>query len=182
MSHVRSGTRLSQRKFFYISGHAWCVRVIGPHVALLRVLQEIEMGSGSVALAAAKDAILKSLQERGNANAQWWSQSVLGALGGCGTWFRVALRQLSGMLVIVFARSELQDVRLIKFLWLVSNDIGVFPLWESMPLVATKHVYLSGHVICCVCHRGWRVCCPFARLSVGVSAHLPGRSAAPCSL
>ena len=48
------------------------------------------------------------LQERGNSNAQAWQVLVAGALGPNAAWARVGLRQLSGMLIMVFARTELQ--------------------------------------------------------------------------
>ena len=44
-------------------------------------------------------------QERGNANAQSWSASVEGALGS--SWARLGLRQLSGMLILVYVRKKL---------------------------------------------------------------------------
>ena len=51
------------------------------------------------------------LQEIGNSNAQWWSKHLMLALdGGAGGWSQIGLRQLSGMLVLVFARSRLKDV------------------------------------------------------------------------
>ena len=54
---------------------------------------------------------LRLAQEVGNANAQWWSKRLLGALAaGGGAWVPVGLRQLSGMLVLVFARSALRNV------------------------------------------------------------------------
>ena len=70
-------------------------------------LQEIEMGGSSVALAAAREAVLPSSNERGNATAQWWAGALQAALGGPGAWARVGLRQLSGMLVLVYARVHL---------------------------------------------------------------------------
>ena len=45
-------------------------------------------------------------QEKGNNNAQWWQGQVLSTLGP-ERWMRVGLRQLSGMLVMVFALSSL---------------------------------------------------------------------------
>ncbi|KAL0054630.1 hypothetical protein WJX82_000216 [Trebouxia sp. C0006] len=69
-------------------------------------LQEIEMGGGSVAVAVAKDILNKSAQEKGNNNAQWWQAQVMSTLGA-DRWMRVGLRQLSGMLVMVFALSSL---------------------------------------------------------------------------
>lgn len=70
-------------------------------------LQEVEMGGTSVALAVAKDALSYKLQERGNANAQFWSSFVLDALSEK-HFHQVALRQLSGMLIMVFARNNLR--------------------------------------------------------------------------
>lgn len=48
------------------------------------------------------------LQEKGNNNGQWWAAQLLLALGGASRWGKFGLRQLSGMLVLVFARTELQ--------------------------------------------------------------------------
>ena len=48
------------------------------------------------------------LQEKGNNNAQWWQNMLLKSLGSHRQWFRVGLRQLSGMLIVVFAVGTLQ--------------------------------------------------------------------------
>ena len=72
-------------------------------------LQEVEMGGTSVAIAAAKETLASKSQERGNANAQYWMTAVLSTLG-TRTWYHVALRQLSGMLILVFARKDLENV------------------------------------------------------------------------
>ncbi|GAB4822767.1 hypothetical protein N2152v2_009813 [Parachlorella kessleri] len=86
------------------------VNVTDPGIQLVVVgLQEIEMGGSSVALAAAKDALSYKFQERGNTNAKFWSASILEALGGEQRWYQLALRQLSGMLVLVFARTNLKN-------------------------------------------------------------------------
>jgi hypothetical protein len=54
---------------------------------------------------------LSALQEIGNSNAQWWSKHLLLALDGSpGAWCQIGLRQLSGMLILVFARSQLKGV------------------------------------------------------------------------
>ena len=45
------------------------------------------------------------LQEKGNINAQSWSHAIHSAIGD--DWQRVGLRQLSGMLVLVYIRSNL---------------------------------------------------------------------------
>ena len=44
-------------------------------------------------------------QEKGNINAQSWSHAIYSAIGD--DWQRVGLRQLSGMLVLVYIRSNL---------------------------------------------------------------------------
>ncbi len=46
------------------------------------------------------------MQEKGNANAHWWGRRCLRALSSAagGAWTQVGLRQLSGMLALVFAR------------------------------------------------------------------------------
>lgn len=71
-------------------------------------LQEVEMGGASVALAAAKETLSTKSQEKGNANAQFWANALSSTLGSR-NWYNVSMRQLSGMLVIVFARSNLSD-------------------------------------------------------------------------
>ena len=68
-------------------------------------LQEVEMGGASVALAAAKETLAAKSQERGNSNAQYWANAVSSVLGR--SWQSVSLRQLSGMLVMVYAQSNL---------------------------------------------------------------------------
>ena len=56
-----------------------------------------------------KQAYSPCLQEKGNSNAQWWQQQLLGRLGSTGgSWMHVGLRQLSGMLIMVFALTSLQ--------------------------------------------------------------------------
>lgn len=76
---------------------------------VLMCLQEVEMGSTSVALAAYKDALSTKLQEQGNVNARFWSERCLDALGGGSHWYQVGLRQLSGMLLMVYGRLHLKS-------------------------------------------------------------------------
>ncbi|GIL46869.1 hypothetical protein Vafri_3741 [Volvox africanus] len=72
-------------------------------------LQEVEMGTSSVAWDAAVTLLSKSMLERGNQNAQWWAMELAAALAAMGrTWERVALRQMSGLVIVVFCRTELQ--------------------------------------------------------------------------
>ena len=69
-------------------------------------LQEVEMGGTSVALAAARETLASKSQERGNANAQFWVNAIASSLGDR-SWHNVSLRQLSGMLIAVFAKKDL---------------------------------------------------------------------------
>ncbi|GIL70795.1 hypothetical protein Vretimale_3892 [Volvox reticuliferus] len=72
-------------------------------------LQEVEMGTSSVAWDAAVTLLSKSMLERGNQNAQWWATELAAALTATGrSWERVALRQMSGLVIVVFCRTELQ--------------------------------------------------------------------------
>lgn len=54
------------------------------------------MGTGSVATDAVRSMLNRAALEKGNANAQWWSDQLLLALGGQEVFTRVALRQMSG--------------------------------------------------------------------------------------
>uniref|UniRef100_A0A7S0S3D7 Inositol polyphosphate-related phosphatase domain-containing protein n=1 Tax=Chlamydomonas leiostraca TaxID=1034604 RepID=A0A7S0S3D7_9CHLO len=72
-------------------------------------LQELEVGTSSVALDAARSVLNRAALEKGNANAQWWADLLGSALAGGadGGWVRVALRQMSGMLAVVWVRQQL---------------------------------------------------------------------------
>ncbi|KAG2498827.1 hypothetical protein HYH03_003020 [Edaphochlamys debaryana] len=71
-------------------------------------LQEVEMGTSSVAKDAVTQFLAKSALERGNQNAQWWSTELENALNATNTpWTRKGLRQMSGLVILVFVRSEL---------------------------------------------------------------------------
>jgi hypothetical protein len=73
-------------------------------------LHEIEkLGAGSVSASAARE--LAGLGDTLNANASWWQSALLAALedasAGGGGWEALAARQLSGMLLLVYARKRL---------------------------------------------------------------------------
>ena len=68
-------------------------------------LQEVEMGGKSVAIAVAKETLSAKSQEKGNANAQFWVNTTAASLGR--HWYHLSLRQLSGMIVMVFARKDI---------------------------------------------------------------------------
>lgn len=85
----------------------WIREHSGDKSLIVVSLQEVEMGGASVALAAAKETLSTKSQEKGNANAQFWLNSLSTVLGR--SWYNVSMRQLSGMLIIVFARSDLSE-------------------------------------------------------------------------
>jgi phosphatidylinositol-bisphosphatase len=73
-------------------------------------LQEVEMGTGSVAAAAlfASGVVGRSRLEGGTAAGQAWAAELHACLdGGAQAWERVGMRQMSGVLAAVFARREL---------------------------------------------------------------------------
>ncbi|GMH44412.1 hypothetical protein BSKO_12364 [Bryopsis sp. KO-2023] len=78
-------------------------------------LQEVEMGTSSVAKSIAIETWSKSaMQEKGNSNAQWWYTELENALNceddfSKSKWGKVGMRQMSGILVFAFARQEFMD-------------------------------------------------------------------------
>lgn len=72
-------------------------------------LQEVEMGTGSVAAAAlfASGVVGRAKLETGTAAGQAWAAELHACLdGGSVAWERVGMRQMSGVLAAVFARRE----------------------------------------------------------------------------
>jgi len=69
-------------------------------------LQEVEMGTGSVATDLVANFINKGALERGNVNAQWWYSELHNVLRVRG-FVQLGLRQMSGLLVMAFVRDEL---------------------------------------------------------------------------
>eukprot|EP00268_Persea_americana_P047936 TRINITY_DN5024_c0_g1_i2.p1 TRINITY_DN5024_c0_g1~~TRINITY_DN5024_c0_g1_i2.p1 ORF type:complete len:1085 (+),score=190.51 TRINITY_DN5024_c0_g1_i2:138-3392(+) len=67
-------------------------------------LQEIEMGAGVLAMAAAKETV--GLE--GSANGQWWLDAIGKTLDEGTTFERVGSRQLAGLLISVWARKNLR--------------------------------------------------------------------------
>eukprot|EP01024_Parvocaulis_polyphysoides_P034507 TRINITY_DN30553_c0_g1_i2.p2 TRINITY_DN30553_c0_g1~~TRINITY_DN30553_c0_g1_i2.p2 ORF type:complete len:315 (+),score=19.47 TRINITY_DN30553_c0_g1_i2:26-946(+) len=103
-------------------------------------LQEVEMGTGSVAVAAAKERVYKQWLEQGNRNAQWWASEIENALGK--GWMRVGMRQLSGMLIVCMIRQELYehvgDVLTASVACGVAGIGGNVKLWMMAFLVKAK--------------------------------------------
>lgn len=84
------------------------------HSCLQLQQRSVAAREGSVRAVGAPDkAICMCAQERGNANAQSWSASIEATLGP--QWVRLGLRQLSGMLILVYARKQFL-VRATRFL------------------------------------------------------------------
>ncbi|WIA12339.1 hypothetical protein OEZ85_012390 [Tetradesmus obliquus] len=71
-------------------------------------LQEVEMGTMSVGKDAITQYLAKSKAESATAAAQAWVAMIGEVLRGVGDFRRVGLRQMSGVLVLVFARAELE--------------------------------------------------------------------------
>ncbi|XP_077247069.1 type II inositol polyphosphate 5-phosphatase 15-like [Tasmannia lanceolata] len=67
-------------------------------------LQEVEMGAGFLAMAAAKETV--GLE--GSANGQWWLDAIGRTLDEGTTFERVGSRQLAGLLIGVWARKNLR--------------------------------------------------------------------------
>ncbi|KAL4198921.1 hypothetical protein AMTRI_Chr03g48500 [Amborella trichopoda] len=67
-------------------------------------LQEVEMGAGFLAMAAAKETV--GLE--GSANGQWWLDTIGKTLDEGATFERVGSRQLAGLLIAVWARKNLR--------------------------------------------------------------------------
>jgi len=125
LKDVRSS--LSTRRVYNVLGVTWNVNQTRPGLHAFRNilggengaasaafvvlgLQEIEMGGASVISSAAKEKIRPELQEQGNANAQFWGEAVLRVLNNMmpNAWVKVGMRQMSGLLTLVYARQELK--------------------------------------------------------------------------
>ncbi|KAJ1269257.1 hypothetical protein BS78_07G197100 [Paspalum vaginatum] len=67
-------------------------------------LQEVEMGAGVLAMAAAKE----SVGLEGSANGQWWIDNIGKTLDEGISFHRVGSRQLAGLLIAAWARNDLK--------------------------------------------------------------------------
>ncbi|KAK1277589.1 Type I inositol 1,4,5-trisphosphate 5-phosphatase 12 [Acorus gramineus] len=74
-----------------------CIVVVG--------LQEVEMGAGFLAMAAAKETV--GLE--GSANGQWWLDAIGKTLDEGKTFERVGSRQLAGLLIAIWARKNFRE-------------------------------------------------------------------------
>ncbi len=110
LSVLAATWNVSETQPAQLSLHFWLGNKAKDADIIIVGLQEIEMGSSSVAQAVVMDQL--SLSEKGNKTASWWRKALakaLGSMGGQGpeAWQMVGMRQLSGMMVIVFVRTSL---------------------------------------------------------------------------
>ncbi|KAG0573387.1 hypothetical protein KC19_VG174200 [Ceratodon purpureus] len=72
-------------------------------------LQEMEMGAGSIGLAAVKETVGVGLLNKGSANGQWWLDNIGSVIGEGKMFERVGDRQLAGLLIGVWARRNIRQ-------------------------------------------------------------------------
>ncbi|KAG0597124.1 hypothetical protein M758_UG313100 [Ceratodon purpureus] len=72
-------------------------------------LQEMEMGAGSIGLAAVKETVGVGLLDKGSANGQWWLDNIGSVIGEGKEFERVGDRQLAGLLIGVWARKTIRQ-------------------------------------------------------------------------
>jgi hypothetical protein len=109
-------------------------------------------GSETLSLARPTASVGNMVQEKGNANVAWWVSSTLEALG-TDEWRKVGLRQLSGMLILVFARTHLMVGFLVitwSRFWLLRAplSLGGFLVisWSRVLVFASIHV-MTGFLV-----------------------------------
>ncbi|KAK3123911.1 hypothetical protein QOZ80_8AG0637880 [Eleusine coracana subsp. coracana] len=95
---------VAQEKASYESLWSW-LGSASPDVGLVVVgLQEVEMGAGALAMAAAKE----SVGLEGSNNGQWWIDNIGKTLDEGISFHRVGSRQLAGLLIAAWARNDLK--------------------------------------------------------------------------
>ncbi|XP_051203092.1 type II inositol polyphosphate 5-phosphatase 15 isoform X1 [Lolium perenne] len=95
---------VAQEKASPDSLYSW-LRSASSDVGLVVVgLQEVEMGAGVLAMAAAKE----SVGLEGSANGQWWIDNIGKTLDEGISFHRVGSRQLAGLLIAAWARTDLK--------------------------------------------------------------------------
>ncbi|KAK3122199.1 hypothetical protein QOZ80_8BG0666350 [Eleusine coracana subsp. coracana] len=95
---------VAQVKASYESLWSW-LGSASPDVGLVVVgLQEVEMGAGALAMAAAKE----SVGLEGSNNGQWWIDNIGKTLDEGISFHRVGSRQLAGLLIAAWARNDLK--------------------------------------------------------------------------
>ena len=113
-------------------------------------LQETQMGGGAVALSTAREVLGGKGGEQGNLVAQEWSAAAHAALDrdARGPWTRVALRQMGGIVVVVFARRPV--LPLLGRVDTGALGVGVMGVGANKGAVAVRFELLR-RTVCCVC-------------------------------
>ncbi|KAK9861838.1 hypothetical protein WJX84_010900, partial [Apatococcus fuscideae] len=112
-------------------------------------LQEVEMGGGSVAMGTVKDNLFRGMQERGNDNARFWYNRISDFLPS-NAWTRIGLRQMSGLLLLVYARNEIQGS--IGEVSTASVACGVLGVGGNKGAVAVAFTLFRRRVTCICSH------------------------------
>ncbi|MCO5564680.1 hypothetical protein L7F22_018347 [Adiantum nelumboides] len=101
---VLAGTwNVGQEKASFKSLTSWLEKGLIEASIVAVGLQEVEMGAGALAMAAAKETVGLA----GSVNGQWWLDSVEDVLNEKKPFFRVGYRQLAGLLIGVWVTKEL---------------------------------------------------------------------------
>lgn len=95
---------VGQEKASYESLMSWLGRAFFDVDLVVVGLQEVEMGAGVLAMAAAKE----SVGLEGSANGQWWIDNIGRTLDEGISFHRVGSRQLAGLLIAAWARKDLK--------------------------------------------------------------------------
>uniref|UniRef100_A0A0D9X9Y8 Inositol polyphosphate-related phosphatase domain-containing protein n=1 Tax=Leersia perrieri TaxID=77586 RepID=A0A0D9X9Y8_9ORYZ len=95
---------VGQEKASYDSLYSWLGGAFSDVELVVVGLQEVEMGAGVLAMAAAKE----SVGLEGSANGQWWIDNIGRSLDEGISFHRVGSRQLAGLLIAAWARKDLK--------------------------------------------------------------------------
>lgn len=101
---VLAGTwNVSQGRASFESLHCWLASPASEASIVVVGLQEMEMGAGVLAMAAAKETV----GIEGSANGHWWLDHIGHAIDGETVFVRVGSRQLAGLLIGAWVRKDL---------------------------------------------------------------------------
>ncbi|KAF8646582.1 hypothetical protein HU200_065806 [Digitaria exilis] len=95
---------VAQEKASFESLRSWLGSALTDVGLVVVGLQEVEMGAGVLAMAAAKE----SVGLEGSANGQWWIDNIGRTLDEGISFHRVGSRQLAGLLIGAWARNDLK--------------------------------------------------------------------------
>uniref|UniRef100_A0A7I4BC76 Inositol polyphosphate-related phosphatase domain-containing protein n=1 Tax=Physcomitrium patens TaxID=3218 RepID=A0A7I4BC76_PHYPA len=107
---IFAGTwNVSQEKATSGSLRAWLEKSAADASLVCIGLQEMEMGAGSIGLAAVKETMGVGLLDKGSANGQWWLDKIGSIIGEGKDFERVASRQLAGLLIGVWVKKSIRQ-------------------------------------------------------------------------